>query len=75
MAYFAKLPAALVASLSQAKALAMRKALLAAALKALFEEYSAAGADNPALVGEGFHDAYGVRQRVYLFAANRSGLR
>ena len=67
VAYFAKLPPKLVATLSQAKALAMRKALLAAATKALFEEYSsAAGADNPALLGERFHDAYAVCQRVYV---------
>ena len=66
VAYFAKLPRRALAGISQAKALALRKALLAEALQALFDEYRAEGADNPALIGERFRDAHGVEQRVYV---------
>ena len=66
VAYFGSLPAALVASVSTAKATALRKALLHAALAELFAEYRSTGADNPALIGQRFRDAHGVEQSVHV---------
>jgi hypothetical protein len=70
LAYFGSLPPALVASLSAAKATALRKALLTAMLVALFGEYRRSAAHNPAYWGERFVDARGTLQHVHVRVQN-----
>ena len=66
MAYFAQLPAAVVAQLSGARATLARKLLLKAAVLALFDEYLGVGLDNRAALGQSFVDATGVSQEVFV---------
>ena len=66
VAYFGSLPARLVATISAAKATELRKALLRAAIVALFDAYRNGYASNPALLGERFVDAHGADHHVYV---------
>ena len=52
--------------MSSSKALRVRKELLRLTVEALFADYRNAGADNPALLGERFRDAFGTTHRVYV---------
>ena len=70
VAYFGSLPPRLVAKLSTAKATEMRKALLRAAIVALFDTYRSEYASNPALLGERMVDAHGVTSTVYVRVQN-----